>query len=81
MSKSSIFKQTLKEIPLESRIRIDVQSHFLEKHGGTFFMPANDTSKEYKLAMKANKKALKGSSELIKILTDSITSWKKDGCP
>ena len=42
------------KVPLKTKVRIDIEFYFLEKYGGTIFMPADESSQEYKDALKAN---------------------------
>lgn len=79
--RSKKFDDLVKKVPLEIRIEVTVQSHFLHHNGGTMFMPADESSPEYALAYEANRKALQGSSELIKELLDAVKEWKEAGCP
>ena len=80
-STREIVKNALKSIPIESRIRVTVMTHFLIKNGGGLFMPLDENGNDLPEAVELNNKCLKEAEPLIKELLDDIEKWKADGCP
>lgn len=79
--RSKLIDKILKEIPLETRVRVSIQSHFIVEHGGTMLMPLNENGEDLPEAVEANEKCYKLAEPLIKAVLKDIEQWKKDGCP
>ena len=79
--KSKIFEKILKEIPLETRIKTTIESHFIVEYGGTLLMPLDENGNDLPEAVEANKKCFEKAEPLIKAVLEDIEKWKKDGCP
>ena len=78
---SKIISDIMKSIPLETRIKVTIESHFIMKHGGSFFMPASEEGEEYEEICRINGEALKEAQPLIDSVMENIKSWKEDGMP
>jgi hypothetical protein len=79
--RSKLIDKMLKEIPLETRVKVSIQSHFIVEHGGTMLMPLDDNGEDIPEAVEANEKCYKLAEPLIKSVLKDIEEWKKDGCP
>lgn len=75
------FSERLKQIPLESRVRVAIDSHFIRKYGGSLFIPASEEGEEYDEIMKRNGIAHEEAKSLIDIVLKEIEGWKEDGMP
>ena len=74
-----LIDKILKEIPLETRITVSIQSHFIVEHGGTMLMPLDENGEDLPEAVEANEKCYKLAEPLIKAVLKDIEEWKKDG--
>jgi hypothetical protein len=79
--RSKLIDKLLKEIPLETRVRVSIQSHFIMEYGGTMLMPLDENGEDLQEAVEANEKCYKLAEPLIKSVLKDIEEWKKDGCP
>lgn len=75
------FKKILKNIPLETRVRVSIQAHFIAENGGSLFLPIDENGNEDQDVIKANKVCLDKAQPLIDIILNDIKKWKEDGCP
>lgn len=78
---SKLIEKMLKEIPLETRVKVSIQSHFIVEHGGTMLMPLDENGNELPEAIKANKKCFELAEPLVNVVLKEIKKWKEDGCP
>lgn len=78
---SELFDKIKKNIPLETRISTEIEVHFIMKRGGSLFYPADETSQEYKQIQDINQAAIREAKPLIEKISQTISRWKKDGCP
>jgi len=79
--KSKLIEKILKETPLEIRVKVSVESFFINEYGGTLLMPLDENGNVIDEAVKANEKCIEKAKPLLKIILKSIEQWKKDGCP
>jgi hypothetical protein len=75
------FDKILKSIPLETRIEVVIEGHFIVKHKGSFLIPASEKGEEYEAIMKANGKAYEEAKPIIDMVKQVIQEWREDGCP
>lgn len=74
----SKFEEILANVPLEIKVRTDIEFFFLEKYGGSFCMPADESSQEYKDVLEANTKCMKEAKPLIDAVMKTIREHEKD---
>jgi len=79
--RSNIISKILKETPLETRVKVTIQAHYLVENNCGFFMPLDENGDEIPEAVEAMDKALSKAEGLIKAVLDDIKEWKEDGCP
>lgn len=79
--RSKLIDRILKEIPIETRVRVSIQAHFIVENGGTMAMPLDENGEDLPEAVKANEKCYKLAEPLIKAVLKDIEDWKNDGCP
>ena len=69
------------EVPLDVRIEVSVQAYFLHLRGGSFLMPADETSEKYKMVAEKNSEILKEARPVIDLVLQKIKEWEEDGRP
>lgn len=80
MKKSNnIISDLTKNIPLETRLKVDIQAFFIDEYGGSFFIEHNENGEEIK--NHNNVLAFEKAHPLIKTIMETIKEWKEDGCP
>jgi hypothetical protein len=78
---SKTFNKILKEIPLETRVTVTIQAHFLMEYGGNMLMPLDKNGEDLPEAVEANIKCMEKCNPLLKEVLNEIKQWKKDGMP
>jgi len=78
---SEAYERLRKDIPLHIRITVAIQAHFIAERGGSFFMPVDETSDEYKEISKINGEACKEAAPIIKETLRVVEEWIEDGMP
>jgi len=78
---SKMFDKILKEIPLETRVTVTIQAHFLMEYGGTILMPLDENGEDLPEAVEANRKCMEKCNPLLKEVLNEIKQWKNDGMP
>lgn len=71
-------KKLRKQIPLDIRIRVAIQSFFINKLGGSLFLPIDEQSDEYKVIRDVNNLAFTEAQPLVDDVTECIDVWLKD---
>lgn len=79
--RNKLIEKILKETPLETRVKVSIEAHFIAEYGGTFFMPLDENGNDISEAVEANRKCFEKAEPLLKAVLDDIKQWKKDGCP
>lgn len=79
--RNKLIEKILRETPLETRIKVTIQAHFLMQYGGTMLMPLDENGEDLPEAVEANRKCFEKSEPLLKAVLDHIKQWKDDGCP
>lgn len=79
--KNDIINKMLKEIPLETRVKVTIQSYFLTEFGGSIFMPLDENGDDIPEVVEANTKCYEMAKPLIEMVMEDIEKWKKDGSP
>lgn len=83
--RSKLIDKILKETPIETRVKVSIQSHFIVEHGGTMLMPLDENGEDIPEAAEANEKCYKLAEPLIKAVLKDIEEWKnekaKEVCP
>lgn len=79
--RSKLIDKLLKEIPLETRVTVSIQAHFIVENGGTMLMPLDENGEDIPEAVEANERCYKLAEPLIKSVLKDIEEWKRDGCP
>jgi len=75
------FREMLKKVPLESRVRVAIDCYFINKHGGSLLMPASEEGEEYDEIMRINGIAQGEAKPIIDMVLKEIEGWKEDGMP
>ena len=71
----------LRETPIETRLKVIIESHFIMEYGGTFFMPLDEDGNDIAEAIEVNEKCYKKAEPLLESVLEAIKEWKNDGCP
>ena len=71
----------LKKMPLETRIKVSIEAHFIAEYGGYIFMPLDENGNDIPEAVEANRKCFEKAEPLIMAVLDDIKQWREDGCP
>lgn len=71
-------KKMRKKIPLETRIRVDIEAFFIPELGGSFLIRLNKNGTESKIDMKKNQKCWNKAKILTDILLTTIEEWEND---
>lgn len=79
--KIKTIERILKRTPLETRIKVTIQAHFLMEYGGTILMPLDENGNDLPEAVEDNKKCIEKAEPLLKAVLSDIEKWKADGCP
>lgn len=79
--RSKFVDKILKETPLEIRIKVTIQAHFLREYGGALLMPLDENGEDLPQAVEANRKCMEKCEPLLRQVLDEIKGWKKDGMP
>lgn len=79
--KNELIDKILKEIPLETRVKVSIEAYFIAEYGGTFFMPLDKNGNDTPESVEANRKCFEKAEPLLKLVLDDIKEWKEDGCP
>lgn len=74
-------KEIMKQTPLETRIKVTVQAHFLKENGGSFLIPLDENGDEIAEVVEHNEKILAKTQPLIDDILNDIKEWKADGSP
>ena len=77
----NVISDMLKEIPLETRVSVTIESYFIKEYGGYFFIPLDKDGNDIPEAVEANRICFEKSKELVKMILEDIEGWKKDGSP
>ena len=77
--RSPLIKDLLKNTPLDIRLKVSIQSYFLMKYGGSFFIHHDEEGNEY--VDDETKLALEESRILEEKLLRVIEIWELDGSP
>jgi len=80
--KSDVLERIRKTIPIETRIRVALQAHFIYQMGGDMFIHHNEKGEEIEdgnttIQVIAGKQA----DELAPMILKEIEGWVKHGCP
>jgi len=68
-------------VPLETRLKVCVQAHFLSKEGLFLGVPCDSKGEPIKEAMEERERVLKKAEPLIDMILKDVKRWKDDGCP
>lgn len=63
-------------IPLTNSVKVGIQSYFIHKHGGSFFMPASEEGPEYDEIMKINGNDIKEAQPIIDLVLKEIEDFE-----
>ena len=74
-------KERMKKIPIETKVKVAIENHFIHKLGGSLFMPASEEGEEYDEIMRINALAQKEAQPIIDIVLREIEKWKENGMP
>ena len=75
------FKDLLKNISLEIRIKVAIEAYFISKYGGSLIMPLDENGNDIPEVVEKNIKCLEKANPIINIVLDEIKKWKNNGCP
>jgi hypothetical protein len=74
---SKVFEDLMNSIPLSTRVKTAIEAYFIEKHGGSFFMPASEEGEEYDEIVRINTNAYKEAQPIIDIVLETIKEYEK----
>lgn len=78
---NKLLENRRKRIPLKIRIEVAIQAYFIAELCGSYFMPVDEESEEYKKLSEINQKAFDEANPLIEIVMEEVSEWVKDGMP
>jgi hypothetical protein len=79
--RSKVLGRILKDIPLEVRLEIAIQAHFIYEGSGSFLIPLDINGNDIPEAVEHNQKCLDKAKPIIELVMNELEEWKKDGCP
>jgi hypothetical protein len=74
-------KNLIKSIPLETRIKVNVEAYFVRKAGCSMIIPVDENGEPDKALYEATNKAVMDAQPLIDLIMEEIEGWRKDGEP
>jgi hypothetical protein len=79
--KSEKLSEMFGKIPLDVRLKVAIQAHFIYEGGGSFLMPLDINGNDIPEAVEHNQKCLDKAKPIIELVMNELEEWKKDGCP
>lgn len=77
----NMISDILKEIPLETRVKVSIEAYFIKEYGGCFLLPLDKNGEPIPEAVEANRICFEKSKELVSWVLEDIKKWKDEGCP
>ena len=75
---SNKIREILKNIPLDVRVKVGIQTEIVHKHGGSFFVPLDENGGEHPDVVEANNKCFAIAEPVVKSALEIIKEWKED---
>lgn len=79
--RSEIFDRVLKNIPLETRLKVAIEAYFVVKYGGSFFVPLDNDGQGNAEVIQRKRECLEKVQPVIDLVFEEIKQWKLDGKP
>lgn len=79
--KKEDFNDMFKKIPLDVRLRVAIESHFLVEGGGSLLMPLDENGNDIPEVAEHNRKCLDKAKPIVELVLEELKGWEKDGRP
>ena len=79
--RSKILEDLLKSTSLESRVKVSIQSYFLNEYDGYLLTPLDENGNDIPEVIEKNEECFKKAQPLLDLILKEIKEWKDDGCP
>jgi hypothetical protein len=66
------------EIPLEIRVEVAIQAHFIKENGGSMLVPLDKDGNDILEVTQINSKCLEMAQPIIDVVLEEIKEWKKE---
>jgi len=74
-------RESLKQIPLDIRLKVAIQAYFIDKMGGTILIPLDENGNDIPEVVELNNKILEHAKPIIDLVLEEYENWKLDGFP
>lgn len=79
--KKEDFSKMFKSIPLDVRLKVAIETHFLVEGGGSLLMPLDENGNDIPEVVAKNQECLLKAKPILGIIQKELEGWERDGRP